>query len=191
MAGKIYRYVRGGRTFTSATALTNRQLDVRLIKAKSDAATMVPVYSSTGELIGLVDQKNLTPIAAAPGSTDVQAQAKKVQAQMNPPAPAAVASGEQAAEAVTKAVFEGTFRDDGASTRFAKAAGSTNDRWEALLKSIDSGHGTELQRQVAVSALRFVADGMSSANAVALSKRLGCDVASAEVARQARQRSRR
>jgi len=181
----VYRYVRGGRTFTSATPLTVRQLDTRLVKAKADAATMVPVYSSTGELIGLVDQKNLTPIAAAPGSTDVQAQAKKVQAQMNPPAPAAVASGEQAAEAVTKAVFEGTFRDD--ATRFAKAAGgSTNDRWEALLKSIDSGHGTELQRQVAVSALRFVADGMSSANAVALSKRLGCDVASAEVARQAR-----
>ena len=159
-----------------------------LVKAKAKAS-MVPVYDSEGNLVGLVDQKSITPIAAPAGN--VQAQAKKVQAQMNPPAPAAVASGEQAAEAVTKAVSGAVFRDDGASTRFTKAAGSTNDRWEALLKSIDSGHGTELQRQVAVSALRFVADGMSSANAVALSKRLGCDVASAEVARQARQRSRR
>ncbi|HEY5182522.1 MAG TPA: hypothetical protein VIJ07_22585, partial [Dermatophilaceae bacterium] len=117
---------------------------------------------------------------------NVQAQAKKVSAQMNPPAPAASESADQAATDVAKAVFGATFRDDGASTRFTKAAGTTNDRWTSLIKSIDQQHGTELQRQVASAALRFVADGMSSANAVALSKRLGVQLASSEQARQAR-----
>jgi|SRR5665647_778168 len=182
----VYRYVRGGRTFTSATPLTVRQLDTRLVKAKADAATMVPVYSSTGELIGLVDQKNLTPIAAAPGSTDVAANAKKVSANMAPaPAPAAAASADQAATDIAKSVFQAVFADrDGA--RFTKSIGTVSDRWDGLLRSIDQRHGTELQRQVAVSALRFVADGMSSPNAVALSKRLGVQLASAEQARQAR-----
>lgn len=182
---KTYRY-RGG--ITSTVPLTNGAIDKRLILAKAAAkASMVPVYDQDGTLIGLVDQKNLTPVAAPAGN--VQAQAKKVQAQPAPaPAPAAAVSGDQAAEAVTKAVSGATFRDDGASTRFAKAAGSTNDRWDALLKSIgsDSRNGVELQRAVAVSALRFQADGMSTSNAVALSKRLGCDLASAEQARQAR-----
>ena len=181
MAGKTYRYSRGGRVFTSLTPLTVRQLDTALVKAKAKTATQVPVYDSTGQLVGLVDQDAITAIAAP-----MPPAGQKPQAAAPAPAPAAAASADQAAEAVTKSVFGATFRDDGASTRFVKAVGNTEDRWTGLLKSIDPRHGVDLQRQVAVSALRFVADGMSSPNAVALAKRLGLDVASAEQARQIR-----
>jgi hypothetical protein len=191
MAAKVYRY-RGG--ITSVVPLTVRQLDTRLVKAKASSKdAQVPVYDSTGQIVGLCSQADITPVAApAAPAGNVQAQAKKVQAHPAP-APAAAVSADDAAEAVTKAVSGATFHDDGASTRFAKAAGSTNDRWDALLKSIgsDSRNGVELQRAVAVSALRFQADGMSTANAVALSKRLGCDLASAEQARQIRRGARR
>jgi hypothetical protein len=187
MAAKVYRY-RGG--ITSTVPLTVRQVSTALVKAKASSKVQLQaIYSVDGQLVGLVDPADITPVAsAAAPAGNVPAQAKKVSANMNPPAPAATASADQAATDVAKAVFGATFHDDGSSTRLVKAAGTTSDRWTALIKSVgsDSRNGVELQRAVAVSALRFQADGMSTANAVALAKRLGCDLASAEQARQAR-----
>jgi hypothetical protein len=196
MAAKTYRYVRGGRTFTSATPLTNRQLDTALVKAKAKTASQVAVFDALGNLVGTVDASAITAIAAPPQTDDQKAaatataNAAKVSAQMTPAAPAAAAA-DQGAQEVAKSLAGATFREDGSSaTRFTKAAGGTvDDRFDALLKSVDAAHSVGLRNAVAVAALRFVAGGnASSPQAVRMSKLLACDLAAGE---QARQRSRR
>jgi hypothetical protein len=191
-AKKMFRYEQGW--VTSPRALTKSQLATALVKAKAKAKPQVAVFDSAGQLVGTCDADAITAIAAAPQTEDQKAQAATtanaatVSAQMNP-APAAAAA-DQGAQEIAKSMAGATFREDGSSsTNLTKAAGTVDDRFQNLLKSIDARHSTQMQNAVAVCALRLVAGGnASSPQAVRMSKLLACDLAAGE---QARQRSRR
>ena len=181
-AKKMFRYAQGW--VTSPRALTKSQLATALTKAKAKAKPQVAVWDSQGQLVGLCDADAITPIAAPPQPAGQKAPAAA-------PAPAAAApaaaAADQGAEEVAKSLAGATFRDDGSSTRFTKAAGTVDDRFQALLKSVDAGHSTQLQNAVAVCALRLVAGGnATSPQAVRMSKMLAVDLAAGEQARQIR-----
>jgi hypothetical protein len=182
-AKKMFRYEQGW--VTSPKALTKSQLAT---KAKAKAAPQVAVFDADGTLVGTCDASAIVPIAAPPQTADQKAQAAA-------PAPAAAAApaaavADQGAQEIAKSMAGATFREDGSSaTRLTKAAGTVDDRFDALLKSVDAAHSVGLRNSVAIAALRLVAGGnASSPQAVRMSKLLACDLAAGE---QARQRSRR
>ena len=184
----MFRYAQGW--VTSPRELTKSQLATALTKAKAKAAPQVAVFDAQGRLVGTVDADAITAIAAPPQSAD-----QKAQAAAPAPAPAAAAApaaavADQGAQEIAKSMAGATFREDGSSsTNFTKAAGTVNDRFDALLKSVDAAHSVGLRNAVAVAALRFVAGGnATSPQAVRMSKLLACDLAAGE---QRRQRSRR
>jgi hypothetical protein len=168
----MFRYAQGW--VTSPRELTKSQLATALTKAKAKAAPQVAVFDADGTLVGTVDASAIVPIAAA-------ANTAKVNAANDPPDPA-----DAAVEQVAKAIAGARFRE-GQAGSFTKAAGSTEARWEALLKSIDAPHSIGLRSAVAMSALRFMAAGApSSAAAVQACKEIALDVGAAEVANQRR-----
>jgi hypothetical protein len=193
-AKKMFRYEQGW--VTSPKALTKSQLATALTKAKAKAKPQVAVFDSAGQLVGTCDADAITAIAAAPQTDDQKAaaaataNAAKVSAQMNPtPATAAAApaaaAADQGAQEIAKSMAGATFRGDSSSTNFTKSAGTVDDRFTALLKSVDARHSTQLQNAVAVAALRLVAGGnASSPRAVRMAKMLAVDLAAGEVARQ-------
>ena len=185
----MFRYAQGW--VTSPRELTKSQLATALTKAKAKAAPQVAVFDAQGRLVGTVDADAITAIAAPPQSADQKAQAA-APAPATAAAPAAApaaAAADQGAQEVAKSMAGATFRDDSSSTNFTKAAGTVDDRFAALLKSVDSAHNMQLQNAVAVCALRLVAGGnATSPQAVRMSKMLAVDLAAGE---QARQRSRR
>jgi hypothetical protein len=186
---KMIKYTRDGHTVTSARQLTKGQLADAIVKAKAKQSAQVAVFDSAGNLVGTVDADAITPLAPAVDP----APPKKAPAAAAPAAPAvaapAAAAADQGAQEVAKSLAGATFRDDSSSTNFTKAAGTVDDRFEALLKSVDAAHSVQLRNAVAVAALRFVAGGnATSPQAVRMSKLLACDLAAGE---QRRQRSRR
>jgi len=142
-----------------------------------------------------VNQDLITPLAPAvdPAPPKKAPAAPAAAAPAAPAAPAvagpAAAAADQGAQEVAKSLAGATFREDGSSTNFTKAAGTVDDRFDALLKSVDARHSVQLRNAVAVAALRLVAGGnATSPQAVRMSKMLAVDLAAGEAARQ---RSRR
>jgi hypothetical protein len=190
---KIFRYTRQGAVVSSVRPLTKGQLAAGIAKAKAKGADQVAVFDAQGNLVGTVDASAITAIAAAPQTEDQKAaaataaQAATVSTNMAPPAPAAAAA-DQSAEGIAKAIQGATFKAQD-STSFAKSAGTVDERFAALVKSIDVRHSERLRNTVAISALRLMAgSSASSSQAVRAAKMLACDLAAGE---QARQRSRR
>jgi hypothetical protein len=184
----MYRYAQGW--VTSPRELTKSQLATALVKAKAKAAPQVAVFDAQGNLVGTVDASAIVPIAAPPLTEADKAKAAAaastatVAANMNP----APAAADVSADQIAKSVAGATFRTD-SSTSLAKSAGTVDERFDNLVKSIDVRHSERLRNTVAISALRLMTAGdQSSSQAVRMSKLLACDLAAGE---QARQRSRR
>lgn len=171
---KMFRYASGW--VTSPKALTNSQVATAFTKAKAKAAPQVAVFDAQGNLVGTVDADAIVPIAAPPQSADPDAPP----ADTTPAPSAAVGTpADQVAETVAKSMSGATFNT--AAGSFTKAAGgSVSDRFEALVKSLDSLHSERLRSAVVLSSLQMMGRGAkSSAAAIDAAKRVALDVGTA------------
>lgn len=144
-----------------------------LRKDKASAkATMMACYDQDGALVGLIDPDDLTPVAAPPKTA-----APKTAA----PAPAEPAPAEQVADTVAKSLSGATFTKASVASFTKGAGGTVDDRFEALVKSLDTGHSEALRSAVVLSSLQLMGRGQARSSAAAISacKAVALNVAAA------------
>ena len=160
------------------------ELRTALVKAKAAKPTLTPVFDEAGKLVGMVDATDLIPIApASPSKTPAQsmvANDQRAAASAGIPAGAVAPPGTDpdmaaAAEQVAKA-FAGAQFSNGNITTVAKASGTLEQRYSALIRGLDAVHGEAVQNATAVAALRFVASGRPASTSAKLAKSIACDL---------------
>lgn len=154
-----------------------------LIKAASKTVTqnLIPVYDAAGQLIGVVDQPNLLPLADAPRGT---AAPKPVAA----PAAPAEAAPEQVAQdeaAEVAKMIRGLRLPAASSTAIAKSAGTVHTRYMALMKALGPSVADTVSSAVSRAALRlmFGPGSIPTAAAMDIAKSVAIDAAAAEARR--------
>gem|GEM_PF-2919461 len=172
---RMHKYTRDGFVVTSARPLTNAQLATALRKAK---ATMVAVYDASGRFVGTVDESKITPLSSAAPAGAKTAPAKAMPApKAAPAAPLDATHGPaaSAAEAITKAL-QGVHWPTPRS--FVKSAGTVDDRYQVLAKSLGKNEAGMLSDAVAVSAMRLqFSSGVPGPQAVRIAKSVALQVA--------------
>jgi hypothetical protein len=153
-----------------------------IAKAASKATTqgLVPMYSADGQLIGVVDPKNILPLGDAPGS--------KAPAPAAAPAAPAEVPAEQVAQdeaAEVAKMIRGLRLPAASSTALAKSAGTVHTRYMALMKALGPARADMVSSSVTRAALRlmFGPGQIPTATAMDLAKSVALDAAAAEARR--------
>lgn len=182
----ISPYIPGTNILT--TAAETSVLRKSAARLRKDTPARVAVYDSTGRLIGSCDPAKITALHSA---EDPNAPAKPAP-KAKEPAPRTPAEGPapqipedatdgpvgEAAQSISKAMAGAGFSP---SQDLVKSEGTPDQRYDALVKSIDPAHQARLSDAVAHAALSFqFASNTTGPGAVRLAKSIALDLAEVE-----------
>jgi hypothetical protein len=164
----------------------NRRPSRTVHKAKQP--DQVAVYDAKGNLVGVVDPAKIQAVASPAPDPDGAAAAKVEARFATPGSGANTAAADEAAEDLQKAVHNAQFADGFGPNDVKKAAiGTTEFRFDKLIKSLDPLAAGGVQNAVAMLALRLVGAGrLDNRDAVRLAKSAAIEAAAAELRNRAR-----
>lgn len=160
-----------GKAKTTDPALMAWAKDVLVKATKAAKSTaLMAVYDANGNLVGTVDPDDIVAMATPPGTSSAPASA------------AAPVDPTDVADDIQKAVACAQFVPGTTTTEIRKAAGTVDDRFETLLKSMGRSDAHNVKGAVGKAAAQMIVVGkVTPGRAITLAKSAALEAAESQI----------